>query len=467
MTFYIICNKVVLVYYILCMFQRKIVSYLNDWKNKPRRKPLILRGARQVGKTSAVLLFGEQNFSDLLHINLEKYEEGRLFNAPLSLSDFKTIARVHFNHKITPGKTLVFIDEIQNSPYLINLLRFFYEDMGELHVIAAGSLLEAHIEKEGMSLPVGRVEYAYLYPLDFFEYLEAKGAHALLETLRAVPIQKGALPPAIHALALKEFYEYSSIGGMPEAVKLFLEHGTLQEMQTVYSSLLTAYGEDIFKYAGAAQAKYIRYVLDNAPLYAGSTVTYEKFGGGNFRSREINAAFSLLEKVMLLYQVQATKSTSLPLIAQPKRPKKLLFLDGGLVNYRKGVFSQMLHMREDTAGIYRRQITEQIVGQNIIAQYIATPPELLYWARDKKEGSAEVDFCVRKEDALCGIEVKSGEKHTLRSLYRFGELVNNHQLISVSSGEIDHFSYSTSTKTLEIINLPLYLIPRLLEQWER
>ena len=153
------------------MLPRKIIPYLIEWKDKKDRKPLVLRGARQVGKTSAALMFGKQCFQNVIHLNLENIEHLRLFREELTLDDFDRIIQIKFHQQIIPGKTLVFIDEIQNSPSLIKLLRFFYEERPEVHILAAGSLLEAMIEREGFSLPVGRIEYAYLYPFDFFEYL--------------------------------------------------------------------------------------------------------------------------------------------------------------------------------------------------------------------------------------------------------------------------------------------------------
>ena len=170
------------------MFPRKIDSYLQVWKVKKERKPLVLRGARQVGKTSAVLLFGKNNFEQVVHINLEKPEHARLFPDEVSLKEFETIVNVAFGQKIVLGKTLLFIDEIQEKPFLLKLLRFFFEEMPQLHVIAAGSLLEVKLKESGFTIPVGRVEFAYLYPLNFFEYLQATRQESLLSFLKKVSL---------------------------------------------------------------------------------------------------------------------------------------------------------------------------------------------------------------------------------------------------------------------------------------
>jgi len=367
------------------MFTRKVIDYLVNWKNKKTRKPLILRGARQVGKTSAVLMFAEKYFKNIIYLNLEKTEHLNLFKEDLSLEDFEKVIQIKFHQEIIPPKTLVFIDEIQNSPSLIKLLRFFYEERPDIYIIAAGSLLQAKIEREGLSLPVGRVEYAYLYPLDFFEYLKAKRETGLLSFLKNVSLDE-RIPQGIHEIALKLFYEYTMIGGMPEIVKVFLERKNIEELKGIYSSLFTSYSEDVYKYSSLANSKYLTYVIEKSPLFAGTNITYEKFGSSNFRSREMGKAFDILEKVMLLYQIQATKSTELPIIAQRKRPKKLLFLDAGLVNYQMGIQEEFLNLG-DLNDFYRGRIAEQIVGQNILAQFIDFPPKIFYWAKEKNRGS--------------------------------------------------------------------------------
>ncbi len=443
------------------MFNRKIISYLANWKDKKQRKPLILRGARQVGKTSAILMFGKKYFKNIINLNLEKPEHLSAFKDKISLADFEKIIQIRFHQKIVAGETLIFIDEIQNSPHLIKLLRFFHEDKPNVHVIAAGSLLRVKIEQEGLSLPVGRVEYAHLYPLDFFEYLEAKEEKELLKFLQTISLAE-KIPMAIHEQALKLFYEYAMVGGMPEIVKTFLERKNSNELESVYSSLLTAYTEDVYKYSSKANAKYLTYILEQAPLFAGTTIVYEKFGGGHFRSREMSQAFEILEKAMLLYRAQATKSIDLPLIAQRKRPNKLLFLDVGIVNHRMGIQREYLEMK-DLNEFYRGRIAEQIVGQNILAQFTTSLPRVFYWAKEKPLASAELDFCLSNRGKIIGIEVKSGKAGRLKSLFEFAKLVNKAQLIQVYGGEFKKEKIKTNNGSFNLISLPFYLTPRILE----
>lgn len=439
------------------MFNRRIIGYLEEWRARSNRKPLVLRGARQVGKTSAVLLFARKHFKDIIHLNLEKAEHIRLFREDMPLNDFLTVVKAEFKKPITPDETLIFIDEIQNSPPLIKLLRFFYEERPDLYVLSAGSLLEAKIEKEGFSFPVGRVEFCYLYPLDFFEYLEAKGEIELLKILQEANLGRD-IPDSLHQMALKNFYEYAMIGGMPEIVSEYFKNKDINRAKALYSSLLTGYLEDVFKYASHAEAKYLSHVIETAPLFAGTHIAYEKFGGSNFRSREMSRAFSLLEKVMLLFQIRATSSNSIPLIPKEKRAKKLIYLDVGLVNYRMNILSDYLSIT-DLDHFYQGRIAEQIVAQNLFSLFIDVPPEIYYWARDKKEGSAEVDFCLNFAGQAIGIEVKSGKTGRLKSLFIFAEQNQKSRLMRVYSGKLK----KEKVNEFNLISLPFYLVPRILQ----
>lgn len=443
------------------MFPRRIIQYMTEWKNKKVRKPLVLRGARQVGKTSAVFMFGRKYFKNLIYLNLENIEHSRLFRDEISLEDFEKIIRIKFNQNIVPDETLIFIDEIQNSPSLMNLLRFFYEERPNIHVIAAGSLFQAKIEREGFSFPVGRVEFAYVYPLDFFEYLEASGKTELLNFLKYASFEK-RIPEGIHREALRHFYEYTMIGGMPEVVKIYTENRNLHMLQSIYASLFTSYAEDVYKYSSSAKAKYLRYVIEQAPLFAGSTITYEKFGGSNFRSREMSFAFDTLEKVMLVYQVQATKSKEIPFIPQRKRPKKILFLDVGLVNHRMGIQEEFINLK-DLSVFYRGRVAEQVVGQNILSQFITHIPVMMYWAKGKDEGTAEVDFCFQTKKKVLGMEVKSGSAGRLKSLFSFADEVQNHRLLRIYSGHLKKERVKIGKKSYRVISIPFYLTPRILK----
>jgi uncharacterized protein len=443
------------------MFNRDILDYLEKWRLKNGRKPLVLRGARQVGKTYAVLLFAKRHFENLVHINLEKAEHYELFKETDTVAEFEKITDVIFKKKIISGETLVFIDEIQNTPNLIALLRFFYEERPDLHVIAAGSLLEVKIKNEGLSMPVGRVEYAYVYPLTFFEFLGAIGESRLLDFLKKITLQE-SISDAIHRRALKLFYNYTLTGGMPEIVSLYVQNSSQEEMNSAYSSLLTAYGEDIYKYSSSAHVKYLRHVLEQAPYSAGERITYEKFGGSGYRSREMSEAFAVLEGTMIVRQVNATKSINLPLIGQKKRAKKLLYLDSGFVNFKNNIQSEYIKL-SDLNDLYRGKIAEQIVGQNIIAGGLHFEQDLYYWAKEKPQASAEVDFCVAYHGKIIGIEVKSGHSARLKSLLNFAQSVESGKLIRIYSGPMKNDVISGAGKQYQLISLPFYLVNRIFD----
>ena len=441
------------------LFKRKIIDYLLTWKDKPNRKPLVLRGARQVGKTSTIKFFAENHFEELVYINLDKSDHYKALKSVNSLEDFRQVISIVFKKQLIPGKTLLFIDEIQNLPNLIDLLRFFYEEQPKLHVTAAGSLLEAVIQKEGFSMPVGRVEYAYLYPLNFFEFLQAKQEIKLLDYLNSVNLNTN-IPQAIHEQANKLFLEYSLIGGMPELVKTYLESYNYNSLLPLYASLLTSYKEDVYKYQSQANSKYIQFVIENAPLFAGSIYTYENFGNSLYKSREISQAFNLLEKIMILNEVTATQSKKLPLSLKPKRPKKLLYLDVGLVNFKNNLQSQYISLN-DLQDVYRGQIAEQVVGQNLLAQYLHQPADLHYWAKEKSKGSAEIDFCFVHLGQIVGVEVKSGKTTQLKSLISFAKEVQNSILVRIYKGCLETKKLKLNGKTHNFHSIPFYLVPRL------
>lgn len=439
-------------------FNRKIIKYLEKWKDRQDRKPLILRGARQVGKTVSVRRFAQKFFKgNFIEINLENPEHERLFREELSVSDFEQAVQLKFNAEIKDGETLLFIDEIQNSSALMKLLRFLYEERPLLHVIAAGSLLEAKIKTEGFSFPVGRVEYAYVYPLNFFEFIEAKGENKLLELLKDIK-QIKPLPQAVLAVAEKEFNEYMLVGGMPEAVKNFIEHRDFNGLNRVYNSLFTSYAEDLNKYASEAKVKYLVHCLETAPLYAGQNITYEHFGESAYRSREMKEAFDALEKAMLVYRVMGSSHCAPPLAAKKKKSAKILFLDIGLVNYRLGIREKLLSP-ERLNEFYRGRIAEQVVGQHLLSEYDDSLPEIRYWYRDVPGSTAEIDYIFTSGGAVIPLEVKSGKSGSLRSLQEFAKASGAKVFFRIYNGNLNREEVKTENGCFELISIPFFLLP--------
>jgi len=440
------------------MFYREIIDQLKIWKDQKNRKPLIIRGARQVGKTTAILMFGKKYFSSVININLDKMEQRRLFEQPLSLDEFETIIKIHFKTSVS-SETLLFIDEIQNSIYLLKLLRFFKEERPEIPVICAGSLLEVLIAKGGFQIPVGRVTYAYMYPLTFFEYLKAANKEELLDYLNNVHLHTD-IPKSIHKEFLKEMNIYTLIGGMPEIVNEYVSSDDYNMLPSIYNSLLTGYIEDSYKYTNNSQSKYTQFVIERAPLYAGERITYNKFSNSQYRSREISNSFSLLEKVMLLKRINGTVSTNIPIEGRMKMPPKIIFLDVGLVNKFMGINPVEMLNISDLNNLYRGKIAEQVVGQHLLCQW-QQQVNIYYWAKPKTQGSAEVDFCFTHNGKLVGLEVKSGKSGKLKSLSEFSKVVNNSILVRIYAGELTVNNLPLTKK--KFLSVPFYLVPKLLQ----
>jgi len=250
------------------MFSRDITKELQKWAAKPSRKPLILRGARQVGKTTAVNLFSK-DFDQYIYLNLEKVEQRDIFEQQYPFSDLITTLFIFAQKQRIGGKTLIFIDEIQNSPKAIALLRYFYEEANDLFVIAAGSLLES-IMGRNISFPVGRVEYMALRPCSFREFLSATNNGQLFEIL-----EKPEVPGFIHSQLISLFKKYATIGGMPEILSLYSQNADITALEPVYNSLIHSYSDDIEKYAdSSSQVQYIRHIISNVFREAGTKITF-------------------------------------------------------------------------------------------------------------------------------------------------------------------------------------------------
>jgi predicted AAA+ superfamily ATPase len=431
-------------------FNRKIIPYLSEWLRKSQRKPLVLRGARQVGKTKAVELFTKRENLDLIEINLEKTEHRRLFQHELTISEFEKIINVSFGKSINNSNTLLFIDEIQEAPHLLPMLRFFYEEKPDLPVIAAGSLLEVKLKNELLSFPVGRIEFAFMFPLDFFEFLEATRENESLKFLVNYDF-KEKIPDALHEKFLSLFNDFVLIGGMPEAVATYAFSKNLNTVNEVYSNLFTALKDDVGKYTSQTSAKHVGFILEESPRYAGQTLTFEKFGNSQFRSREMKKSFEILEKAMLLKLVSACKSLNLPLLGIPKKSPKLIFLDTGLINFLSGIQNEYT-VHHDLNNIFQGRIAEQVVGQELIAGAFTHLARIYYWYA-KTGSEAEVDFLTTYNGKMIGFEVKSGTYGKMKSAQIFLEKTKGmRQVFRIYSGVF--------LSQQNFISLPFYLMSR-------
>lgn len=444
------------------MFNRNVLTFFEEWARKKRRKPLVVRGARQVGKTAAVTMFGEKNFKDVVVLNLEKDEYSSMFQRLLPIPDLIQLVQLRTGRKIVPGSTLLFIDEIQNSQAAMTQMRYFFEEMPELHVMAAGSLLEVKIKKEGFSFPVGRVEYCYMFPVTFYEFLEAMGDTESLEYVKNIDY-RSPVPEEIHDVLLKKYYEYVIVGGMPEAVAEYIEGRSFIGLDPIYESILTGFRDDVYKYASEAKVPYLQHVIEQAPKFAGKAIKYESFGGSGYRSREMSEAFDVIEKAMIVKRVYSSYSTGTPIIENKKKSPKIIFLDSGLVNYALGV-REDLFTTNDLNNIYQGQIAEQVVGQALQTFSRTRWYNFAYWFRDSKNSLAEIDFLVQRKSRLVPVEVKSGKTGHLKSLHLFMSQVDSPVAVRVHSGNLYLQDIERPDgSTFKLLSLPFYLLHRLEE----
>ena len=305
------------------MFKRDILTDLEQWAQSAYRKPLILRGARQVGKTSVVNEFGKQ-FENYLYVNLEKPQNKALFEHFQSLDQLILQLYALSGKTIRAGRTLLFLDEIQNSAEAIRQLRYFYEEKPDIYVIAAGSLLETLVNVQ-TTFPVGRVEYMAMRPCSFREFLCADGK----ENIRAFMDQQSEQTIAIHDTLMTAFRNYALIGGMPEVINRFVTEHDLVGLNSSYETLLRGYKDDVEKYApNRTLTQVIRFLIDKGWTATAQKLTFGNFAGSSYKSREVGEAFRILERAMLLELVYPNANTDLPLLPLLSHTPKLIWLEG-------------------------------------------------------------------------------------------------------------------------------------------
>ncbi|OGJ88356.1 MAG: hypothetical protein A2268_05605 [Candidatus Raymondbacteria bacterium RifOxyA12_full_50_37] len=399
--------------------KRYVLNYLNSWKNDVRRKPLLIRGARQVGKSYVVQDFAKKNFSSIVTVDLEqKPEISAAFN---SLDPKQIISQLGllYNQPLEPGKTLLFIDEIQKSPKAIMALRYFYEQFPELHVIAAGSLLEFALEAQNFSFPVGRVESLFLHPMSFLEFLRALGKDSLADHVENSAFRSGQ--PAVHEELNRLVRSYFVVGGMPEAVQTYTETGDLARVARVHETIIQTFRDDFGKYARLSSHRHLETVFSAAPRLAGNKFQYKRVEPES-NARELKAALGLLVRAGVVRQVFRTSVGQLPLAAGMKENHfKVLALDIGLMTTQIGIGGEVLRS-SDLLSAWNGVAAEQFVGQELVAY--ATPfrqPELFYWGREEYNSRAEIDYIVQKEGKALPIEVKSGAPGRMKSMHLFLE----------------------------------------------
>lgn len=436
------------------MIRRDILEQLRNWKNRTDRRPLILRGARQVGKTTVVKEFGRE-FDTFLSLNLEKRADALLFEKIDDVSRLIDEIYIHLSKRKSEGTTLLFIDEIQCSPAAIAMLRYFYEEAPQMHVIAAGSLLENLINVHA-SFPVGRVEYMALRPCSFMEYLNGTGQEADAEIIKERQVN------TIHDRLSRQFRQYAIMGGMPAVISRYAENNDMLSADHIYESLLTSYRDDAGKYArNETQRHILAHILRAGWAEVGSVIAMDGFAGMSYKSREVGEALRTVERAMLLELVYPAVEAKIPILPNMRRKPKLIWLDTGLVNYQAGIRKE-LFATDSVMDMWRGRIAEHITAQELIAYDHNVTAQRYYWARDKKESSAEVDFIIRHDTMAIPIEVKSGHNSKLRSLHSFMEHAPHNIAVRVWDNPISYDTVTTiSGKAFTLINIPFYYLSQL------
>ena len=435
--------------------ERTLYHDLKTWKNQPTRLPLIVQGARQVGKSFLIEQFGRQEFFELCVINFEKNPNLKTCFQSLDPKDILRKLELQKSIRIIPGETLLFLDEIQDCPQALKALRYFAEEMPELHVIAAGSLLEFVLEDHTFSFPVGRIQMMNLGPLTFIEYLLAFGHKNLVELLQTVKDGR-EINEEVHQLLLKLVREFFCVGGMPGVIATFQATGSLLEAQRRQSAILDLYSLDFGKYATKyAEHFHLKKLFEQAPNLVGKHFKFSKIDPDCANpARDYREALNRLRQARLILSVHLTKGNGLPLRAEKSEKKfKIFLLDVGLLVFSLGGDKSVVENAESST-IFRGVIAEQFVAQELCGQQDPFIGRGLYfWENPSATSGAEIDFLVNLHQKMIPIEVKAGSIGHLKSLKQF--MTSRKVQIGVRVAE-NPLAYDDG-----ILSIPFYLVGEL------
>jgi uncharacterized protein len=448
--------------------QRRIMRELADWKERRDRRPLVVRGARQVGKTYLIEQFAREHFQNLVSLNFDKTPEKAGLLRGHNVTELIRLLEVDSGSTVVPGQTLIFLDEIQAAPEWLHVLRYFYEDRPDLHVVAAGSLLEFTLAEHEFSMPVGRIEYLHMGAMTFEEFLLAMGEEALVAFLGEWQ-PSTAFPPPFHEKLLGYLRQFLVVGGMPAAIRAYGQKEHLEDVLRVQQSILQTFADDFSKYRKRVNVGRLRKVFNHLPSLVGRKLKYVNIDRTE-KARDLSDCVELLAMARVIHKVRHSAGNGTPLAAEADdHDFKPLFLDCGLVCAALGLRLTQLQLAEDLTLVNDGALCEQFVGQHLLHQPPAyVPPDLFYWNREKRGSAAEVDYLLPLESRVLPVEIKAGKTGTLRSLHVFlrekgaalglrfnSDLPSRHTIRTPSP--------TTKPATARLISLPLYLV----EQWPR
>ena len=397
--------------------KRIIDQELLSWKSDPDRKPLLIRGARQVGKSSTIEQFGS-HFEHLITVNFEKNKKLQtLFEDDLDVKEICLRLSVQFKKPIVPGKTLLFFDEIQICPDAIKSLRYFYEDYPELHIVAAGSLLEFALE-ELPAFGVGRIDSLFMYPFSFQEFMLACGEELLWDEVCKSSPEK-PLFPVFHEKCLGLLKKYLIIGGMPAVISDFVKNNDILKVQKVLDRLILSFQNDFAKYKKKLPTLLLREVFAAVVKQAGGKFIYSKSSEASLYN--IKQAMNMLIMSGLVIPVVSSSANGIPLGAEVNHKKcKMLLFDIGIFQRLMNLPLSNFLFSDDFEVINKGAIAEQFVGLELIKNASPYTPEILYfWTREKEKSQAEVDYLIQQNGKIIPIEVKSGKSGKMQSLHLF------------------------------------------------
>ena len=442
------------------MYSRLLISQLSEWKNANQHKPLVIRGARQVGKSTLVREFGKE-FDVFVEVNLELSEDAEVFRRTDDVEEIWRYLCLR-SHVVSnkEKRMLLFIDEIQEEPRAVGLLRYYYEKMPWLYVITAGSRLQSLL-KSHVSFPVSRVEYLSLRPFSFMEYLAAAKGEEWARQVEELQVSS-----IVHEEMVKCFNRYALVGGMPEVVKSYIEHADVERLSPVFNSLMKGYSEDVERYAkNEEQVRIIRHILNVAWFSVGETISFAGFGNSNYTSTQIHEAMDCLQRAYILSLNYPVTSTEVPALPAVRRAPKLAMVDIGIANFVAGIQLEYLQ-NKDLLDTWRGRAAEQIVAQELrVVLDRHYKDNQYYWIRDKKGATAEVDYVWQQDSQLIPIEVKAGTNSHLRSIHSFVNTAEKKvTAVRVWSGEYmvqDTTTPAPNNKPYRLISIPFYYVGQL------
>ena len=428
---------------------RLIDKDLLEWKSNTDRKPLLLRGARQVGKSTAVRRLAE-SFKNYLEVNFEEQSAvHEFFATSLNAHQICQSLSIYYGVPIIEGETLIFFDEIQSCPKALASLRFFYEQMAGQHLICAGSLLEFALS-ELPSFGVGRIRTLFMFPLSFDEFLVANGEEALLNLKRESSFEKPLLEP-FHYKLIDYLKKFLVLGGMPEVVSKFVTQRGIDEVQASIDDLLVSFKADFTKYKRKVPSSRLLEIFQSVALQSGSKFVL-KNASQTANHLQIKEAVELLVLSGLVVEVLHSSANGIPLGAEVDvKKRKLFLLDTGLLQRLSGLDITKIIAETEFNAINKGSIAEQFVGLEMLKYSARTiQNQLYYWHREKKNSNAEVDYVIQNQQNIIPVEVKSGSKGSMQSMYQF--------MSEKGSARGIRFSLETFSKVNGVVVIPLYAV---------